>query len=427
MENLRLPPQDIEAEKNLLGAILLDAGLMKKINLEPLDFYKQAHQHIFRAMQGLDDINIITVSDGLSQSERLDSAGGASYISELANLLPVNPLSCEKIIQEKSDRRKIMQSAIQVMSEIDTADIDDLMKISRVKARNNGVKIVSSKELSAITIDYVDRVMKSPDHIVGIPSGFMDLDAHTSGFQKSDFIILAGRPSMGKSLLKGNIALNCGVPVGIFEFEMGEEQNGLRYFSSLYDINHESLRLGRLNREEYQKTINSAVKFAGLPIHQTFDTNLPIETIKRVTRQMVDDYGIELMMIDYLQLIPTDRSKNKEEEVGHIANCLKGLAKELKIPIIALAQLNRDCEKRNPKKPIPMLSDLRESGNIEQAADIVMFLYRDDYYASLQNRTSSEQGIARVIIAKSRNSRTGTVKLQWAAKYMKLRDLKKEG
>ena len=421
-----IPPQDIEAEKRVLGAVMVDETLFRKADMAVTDFYQEKHRKIWLAIENVPEINLVTITDKLRQPGQLEEIGGASYLSEIAGDAIFPYFNADiKILKDKAIRRQIMQKSMAAIRDIETAEIDDLIASLKISHKTN-IEIISARKTSLETIKYLDILQNSENHLAGLSSGFIELDRKTGGFRPGELIIIAARPGMGKSVIKSNIAVQADEPVGIFEIEMALQQNGLRYLSSVGEVDHELMHLGKLNAYEYRKTLQAAADFAEMPIHQVFEYSLTVEKIAAITGKLVDDYGIKAVLIDYMQLIrATDKGRRREEQVSHMAGSLKGLAREFNIPVICLAQLNRACELRSPKKPIPMLSDLRESGSLEQEADMVIFLYRDDYYAKLQNRESKEPGIARLIIAKARNSKTGNVMLQWEGKYMKFRNLER--
>ena len=419
-----MPPHDIPAEQRLIAAALIEEGLFRRTELHPDQFYQKRHSMIWVLMAELSEINLVTVSDILERKGQLEEIGGISYLTEICLPAVIAPMSDVKIIKDKALRRMILKKSLLTIQGINSEDIETLVSDLRIHV-DSDIQIVSARETSVKTIKYIDELQKSDSVTIGLSSGFDELDRKTGGFRPGELIIIAARPGMGKSILKGNIALQSGKPVGIFEIEMALEQNGLRYISSIGEIDHDLIRLGKLNMYEYRKAINAAAELAVMPIHQVFEYSVTVEKIRNASARMVDNYGVKGILIDYMQLIKPSKGAGRERQIAHMAVSLKGLARELNIPVICLAQLNRACELRSPKNPVPMLSDLRESGSIEQDADMVIFLYRDDYYAKLQKRTSEEPGIARLMISKARNSQTGNVRLQWEGKFMKFKNLER--
>lgn len=429
----RIPPHNLEAEQSVLGAILLENKSIKKILdiLNPNDFYKDAHKKIFNTMQFLhsrkDAIDTVSVMDTLSKEGQLESIGGGSYLSRLMDFIPTSGeiKTHAKIVKEKSQRRTIMRAALKVLNEIDNAEVGALRAQlkSSIKETNEKTEIIPSFKISQEVKNYIEEVAKKPDHVTGIPTGFKKIDFLTGGFQSTDLIVLAGRPGMGKSALKGNIAVNAstaGYPVGLFELEMDLKQTGIRFLSDISNIPLWNLRHGIINKfnEDYESAV---AEFAELPIYCCFESSMSLEKIMSYVEVMVEEYKVKLIAIDYLQLItPSVRGRAREAEVAEISRVLKSMAKEFNVPFLCLAQLNRSCEARENKRPL--LSDLRESGAIEQDADVVIFLYRDDYY--YQN--SSHAGITECRFAKGRHIGTGTIKLQWQPDCTSFRDLDEE-
>jgi len=420
----RLPPQNIEAEQSLLGAIILDPSILREVELEPEDFYKGGHVKIFKAILDMaaikEPIDLITLSEHLRSCGAIEDIGGASYLSQLLNLAGIssNHKAYAGIIKDKATRRKYILSAYDIIrkSYDEEESVEEIKQVYRAEFKAKRSKIMSARDVAGITIEYVDRVLTQG--IPGIPSGFIDLDDLLKGFIPGNLYTIGGRPGSGKTALAFNcalnIAVNTGVPQGVFELEMSDEQMGVRATSDIGDIHQDHLA----SKANYINFLNAAEKFATLPIHFHFQSNMNLNMIVNGIDEMVCDKGVKLIWIDYLQLVKhIIENRNREAEVSAISGTLKSCAKEYRVPIVVLAQLNRDCEKRPNKRP--MLSDLRESGSLEQDSDAVIFIYRDEMY----NVKTKDKGIAEIIAAKNRHGRTGRVKLTWDPTRTKFKNL----
>jgi len=426
--NGKIPPHSLDAESSVLGAILIDDKSFKKIGLTPDDFYKTAHQKIYRAMQVLksrrETIDLLTMTDLLTKEGNIGEIGGATYLSSITNTMPTSAQikTHAGIVKEKSQRRALMRSAIDVISNIEDADVDKLKAFVRagLKETRTVGGVITARELATETSTYVEEISKSPNHIVGMPTGFHDVDKAMGGIKKTNLIIVAGRPGMGKSAFMGNIVLNvakAGHPVGVFELEMGRTEIGIRHLSDIGKIPSLSLNQGFI-KDYGEDFVQATRKLAELPIYYCFDGVITIDRIMQYVEGMVEDYGIKLVAIDYLQLItPAQKNRSREVEVAEISKTMKQIAKEYDVAVICLAQLNRGCEARDDKRPF--LSDLRESGGIEQDADSVIFLYRDAYYKKDIDNTNE----AECIFAKGRHMKTGAVKMQWQPEYTRFKSL----
>ncbi len=429
----KIPPQQIEAEQSLLGGIMQDGSSLPSA-LEVLkgdEFYKESHRIIFMTIQDLfernEPVDILTVTNLLAERKQLESIGGASYVAALVDTMPsiANIGAYAKIISEKAVLRRLIQSANEVMSFAygggkSTEEILDnaeaaIFKIAERRIRNSYFPL---KEVIKKNIEMIERYQEYRESVTGVTSGYKDLDKLTAGFQKSDLIIIAARPSMGKTALGLCIARNAakesGVPVGFFSLEMSKEQLAMRLLCSEARVDSHKIRSGFLSRQECGKLLQAAGLFMDVPIYIDDTPSISPLELRAKARRMMADQGLGLVVVDYLQLMRgRDNAERREQEISEISRSLKGLAKELDIPVIALAQLNRKVEERNDKRPL--LSDLRESGAIEQDADVIAFIYRDEVYAK---QACKEPGVAEIIIGKQRNGPSGeTVRLAYIRTY----------
>lgn len=429
----RLPPQNIEAEQAVLGAIILVNKAMRKIGLMPDDFYKESHKQIFIAMLKLRQENIpidlVNLTEILSKHGMIDRCGGGSYLSTIANMVPTaaNIKHYADIVKEKSNLRKVIIGASDIVNKAydENIDIDSLKHSIKdiIRETRGETKIITSRDLAKQTVDYVDLVYGKGNKCTGIPSGFFDIDERTGGFQNGELTVLASRPGVGKTALMDNIAINIatnGLPVGIFNLEMTEQQSGIRHIADIGSIPSKGLRTGCLDNDHYKAVVNAAGKLASLPLFYCFDGNLNINQIWDHSEEMVEEHGVKKIFLDYLQLIRSfGKVFDREQVVSEISRTLKLMAKTFNIPVTVLSQLNRSCESRTNKRPL--LSDLRESGSIEQDADVVIFIYRDDYY----NPKSKEKGKAELIFAKARSFQVGIEELAWQDSMTRFRNIDK--
>ncbi len=435
----KIPPQQIEAEQSLLGGIMQDGSSLPSA-LEVLkgdEFYKESHRIIFTAIQDLfernEPVDILTVTNLLVERKQLEGVGGASYIAALVDAMPsvANVGAYAKIISEKSVLRRLIQSANEIMSfaygggksteeVLDNAEAA-IFKIAERRIRNSYFPL---KEVIKKNIEMIERYQEYRESVTGVTSGYKDLDKLTAGFQKSDLIIIAARPSMGKTALGLCIARNAakesGVPVGFFSLEMSKEQLAMRLLCAEARVDSHKIRSGFLSRQECGKLLQAAGLFMDVPIYIDDTPSISPLELRAKARRMMSDQGLGLVVVDYLQLMRgRDNVERREQEISEISRSLKGLAKELDIPVIALAQLNRKVEERTDKRPL--LSDLRESGAIEQDADVIAFIYRDEVYAK---QACKEPGVAEIIIGKQRNGPSGeTVKLAYISTYTRFENM----
>jgi len=438
---LRVPPQNVDAEKSVLGAILLDKdALIKMVDMvEPEDFYEDRHGIIYDAMQKLFEkrkpIDLVTLSEILEAEGKIKEIGGSSYLAEIVNSTPsaTNIVHYAQIVAEKATLRRLITAAgnITELGYDEDADLSNLLdeaeqKLFSVTQKMHKNKFIPVKNVLTEAFDRIDKIHKDKDKgaIRGVPSGFRDLDNITAGFQKSDLVILAARPSMGKTSFALNIAENAAIdekiPVAIFSLEMSKEQLVDRLLSSQAGVDSWKLRTGNLSDEDFPKIGYAMGVLSEAPVFIDDSAGGNIMEIRAKARRLQMEHGLGLIIIDYLQLME-GRSRsgdaNRVQEISEISRGLKGLARELEVPIIALSQLSRAVEHRPDKRP--QLSDLRESGSIEQDADVVMFLYRDEYYDPETDR----KGITEVLIKKHRNGPTGGVEVFFNPAQMRFGDL----
>jgi len=422
----KLPPQNLEAEQSILGAVLIDNEALPKVLeiLDPGDFYKLSHKKIFNAMTDLFDknepIDLITLTDQLKRKDELDAVGGLSYLSSLVDMTPTsaNIRYHSKIVREKALLRGLIQSAQDISSRVyeDNLDAEDLVDyaekaIFHISDKKIKASFVTLKDVIKDSFEMIENLYDKKDTITGVPSGFSDLDDLTTGFQKGDLIIVGGRPSMGKTAFALNVAQYVGLevrePVAIFSLEMAKEQLAFRMLCAEALVNSNSIRKGFIKKEDWHKLTSAASNLTGAPIFIDDSSGVTVLELRAKARRLKMEHGLSLIIVDYLQLMRGKGSfERREQEISDISRSLKGLAKELSVPVIAVSQLNRSVEQRRP--PTPILADLRESGAIEQDADVILFLYRDEIY-----NKDSKKGIAEIIIAKQRNGPTGNVHLSF--------------
>lgn len=422
----RLPPQNLEAEQSVLGAILIDNNALPK-SLEIIDeddFYRIAHRKIFKAMIELfeknEPIDIITLTDQLKKNNDIEAIGGVAYLSTLINMVPTaaNVRYHSNIVREKSLLRGLLRSVNEISSKVyeDNLDAEDLVdyaekSIFDISEKRIKTSFVTLKDVIKSSFEMIEHLYDKKETITGVASGFKDLDEMTTGFQKGDLIIIGGRPSMGKTAFALNIAQHVGLeikePVAIFSLEMSKEQLAFRMLCAEAMVNSNSIRKGFIKKEDWHKLTEAAGNLTGAPIYIDDSSGITALELRAKARRLKIEHGLSLVIVDYLQLMKGKGSfETREQEISDISRSLKALAKELSVPVIAVSQLNRSVEARRPPKPI--LADLRESGAIEQDADVILFLYRDEVYNKEANK-----GHAEVIIAKQRNGPTGTVNLAY--------------
>jgi len=423
----RLPPQNIEAEQCVLGSILLQQGAMAKAAelLSEEDFYRDAHRLIFRSMVALfeknEPIDLITVADHLRNSRKLEEAGGPAYLASLTDTVPVasNIAHYARIVREKAILRRLIQTSTEIASRCyeEQDDIDGLLDeveqtVFEISRSKSGQSYHPMNEVVKTTFQYVETLYERKELVTGVPTEYHDFDKMTAGLQPSDLIILAGRPSMGKTALALNIVQNCAllhkVPIVVFSLEMSKEQLGLRMLCSVSRVDAYRLRTGFLKDNDWEKLTRAYNMLIDAPIFIDDTPALSILEMRAKARRLKTEHNIGMVVVDYLQLVKgRANAQSREQEISEISRSLKAMAKELNVPVIALSQLNRSLESRPNKRP--QLSDLRESGAIEQDADVICFIYRDEVYNKSEDNPN--KGIAELIIGKQRNGPTGTVKL----------------
>lgn len=430
----RVPPHNNEAEQSVIGAVLLEpqALITAAEVLMPEDFYRVAHQKIFTTMLSLSDkgqpIDLVTVTEELTAKKELEDVGGISYLTEIANAVPTaaNIMHYAKIVEEKSLLRRLIRVATQIVEDGFTREdeVEELLSeaeknMMEVSNRKNAGDFKHIKDVLVQTYDNIELLHTQQGEVTGIPTGFTDLDKITAGFQRNDLIIVAARPSVGKTAFALNVAQNVATKtsenVAIFSLEMGADQLVMRILCAEGNIDAQVMRTGSLEAEDWRKLTMAMGSLSNAGIFIDDSSGIRVNEIRSKCRRLQQEHGLGMVIIDYLQLISGSgkSGENRQQEVSEISRSLKGLARELEIPVIALSQLSRGVEQRQDKRP--MMSDLRESGSIEQDADIVSFLYREDYY----DKETENENMIEIIIAKQRNGPTGTVTLAFAKEYNK--------
>ncbi|BAF61066.1 MAG: replicative DNA helicase [Pelotomaculum sp.] len=429
----RIPPQNIDAEQSVLGAILLDREAIYKVLriLKPEDFYRESHKVIYEAMLSLNEsgrpVDLITVSERLRQQGDLEKAGGVAYIASLAEMVPTaaNVEYYARIVEEKSLLRTLIQLSTRLAGrgyeegeEPEKLIAEAEQMLMELGSRRAAAALYSIKDIFLETFKHLEFLYNNRGSITGVPTPFSDLDRICCGLQPSDLIIIAGRPSMGKTSLGLCIgysaALKHNIPVAIFSLEMSKEQLVQRILCAEAMVDQHRIRTGELDEDDWQKLHETAGKLAKAPIYIDDTAAITVRQVRAKARQLQAEKGLGLIVIDYLQLMQgSRRPENRQQEISEISRSLKGLAKELNVPVLALAQLSRSVEQRPNKRPV--MSDLRESGSLEQDADLIMFIYRDEYY----NRDSDKKGIAEIIISKHRNGPVGVVELGFLKEFTK--------
>lgn len=438
-----VPPQDIEAEQAVLGAIFLDAEALVEAMavIEPQDFYRRAHQIIFRSMIALNDrnenIDIITLKSQIESENTLEDVGGISYLTELSQVTPTasGVAHYAKIVKDKSTLRELIQAATKIVKEgySQEGSVEEIVEaaekgILNVSEKRNSTGFQAIADVLNSTMENIDRLSQQNEEITGLPTGYPELDKMTAGLQPEELIILAARPAVGKTAFALNIAQNIGTrtdrSVAIFSLEMGAESLVNRMLCAEGTIEAGHLRTGQLTEQEWHNLIMAMGSLSNTSIFIDDTPGIKVSEIRARCRRLAQEKGnLGLILIDYLQLIEGSGRESRQQEVSEISRQLKKLAKELKVPVIALSQLSRSVEQRQDKRPV--LSDIRESGSIEQDADIVAFLYREDYYqrqGTEEDKNEEEQAVddvIEVIIEKNRSGARGTVELLFKKEYNK--------
>jgi len=435
----RVPPQNLEAERSVLGGMLLDNQAIHQVleTLDGDDFYSSGHKRIFQSIIDLTEKNepadLITLSSLLKDRSQLDAVGGAAYVGSLVDAVPsaANISYYSKIVKEKSILRKLISATTGILSRTyeDATDIDGIIdeaeyaifQISENKVRQSFSPI---REIIKDSFRTIERLFEKKSLITGVSTGFEELDRMTSGFQRSDLIIIAGRPSMGKTAFALNIAqhasIEMDVPVAVFSLEMSKEQLAMRMLSSEARVDAQRLRKGFLGETDWPRLTTAAGALSEAKLFIDDTAAITVLEMKAKARRLKAERGLGLVVLDYLQLMRgRDQSPSREQEISEISRSLKALAKELSVPVVALSQLNRQVEARSDRRP--QMADLRESGAIEQDADVILFIYRDEVY----NRSDDnpEKGIAEIIIGKQRNGPTGKIKLAFLKEFTRFENL----
>lgn len=441
MELGKVPPHDLEAEQAIIGSMLTDKdAVISAIEvLREEDFYRQDNKAIFEAIFNLynraEPIDIITVKSELEAMGKFEQVGGLEYLAELPEKVPTtaNAAKYIKIVEEKSTLRRLIKTANEIieLGYDPPQDVEDIMegaekRIFNIMQEKNQKGYAPIKDVLVESFTKLEELYNRKQHITGVPSGFSELDYRTAGFHGSELILIAARPAMGKTAFALNIAVNAAVrantPVAVFSLEMSKDQLVNRIMCSEAMVDSNKVRTGKLEENDWTKLAESIGPLSEANIFIDDTPGINITEIRAKCRKLKLEKNIGMVVIDYLQLIQGSSKRasgSREQEISEISRSLKILAKELDVPVIALSQLSRAAEQRPDHRP--MLSDLRESGAIEQDADIVMFLYRDDYY----NKESEKKDIAEVILAKHRGGSTGTVELLWLGSYTKFVNLER--
>ncbi|USQ14736.1 replicative DNA helicase [Legionella lytica] len=441
VDPLRRPPHSVEAEQSIIGGLMLDNQVWDKISTKlcETDFYRTEHRILFRAISGLSKkdqpFDVVTLLDTLKSHNELDDAGGEAYLFELANNTPsvANVNAYADIVREKSVQRQLIGVATEIADAAynpEGREVPELLDMAETKVFAIGEQTGGDggpeniKSILVRTVEKIDALYHNGDALTGVPTGLSDLDKMTSGLQPSDLIIVAGRPSMGKTTLVMNmaehVAIQSGKPVIVYSMEMPSDSLAMRMMSSLGRIDQHKIRTGKLDDDDWPR-VTSAVHMlseASLFIDDT--PALSPSEMRARSRRVAKEHGsVGLIVVDYLQLmkVPGFNAENRTAEISEISRSLKSLAKELQTPVIALSQLNRSLEQRADKRPV--MSDLRESGAIEQDADLICFIYRDEVY----NEDSPDKGTAEIIVAKQRNGPIGKVRVAFIGKYTRFEDL----
>ncbi len=435
----RMPPQNVEAEQSVLGTILLsDHSLSTVVEiLTSEDFYKDNHKLIFEVMILLFEKNepqdIITVSNLLKDKNQIDDAGGVGYLATLTSIVPVtsNLLYYSKIIRQKAVLRNLITVNTDIASRCydEQGDIDTLVDeaeqaIFEIARSKSNQSFTSMKAIIPGAFESVEQLSQRKEMITGVPTGFPELDKMTAGLQPSDLIILAGRPSMGKTAFAMNIAQNAAladnIGVAVFSLEMSKEQLAMRLLCSVGRVDSQRVRTGRLQDDDWPKLTRAVGMLEESPMFIDDTAAISVLEMRAKVRRLSAQHKLGLIIVDYLQLMRgRNNIENRTQEISEISRSLKAMAKELKVPVIALSQLNRSLESRTDKRP--MMSDLRESGAIEQDADVICFIYRDEVYNKAED--NPQKGISEIIIGKQRNGPTGTVKLTFVKEFTMFENL----
>lgn len=427
----KIPPQSIEAEQSVLGSMIIDkeAIFAAAEMLREADFYRTAHQKIFEAIMGLSEkgepVDLVTLAEELQRLHSLEEAGGTAYLSALAGAVPTaaNVQYYALIVREKSILRSLIGTATKIVAGCyeGPPDVEEFLdaaeqQIFEIGRQGKQQGFIPLKEVLKETFDRIERLFDEKKGVTGLATGFTDLDTICSGLQQSDLIIVAARPSMGKTTLALNMAHHIAVkekkPTAFFSLEMSREQLAQRMLCAEAKIDAHNLRRGILSQEEWQKLTRAVGPLSEAPLYIDDSASLSVMEVRAKARRLKAERGLEAVFVDYLQLMRGfSRAENRQQELSEISRSLKALAKELSIPVVALSQLSRAVEKRESRRPI--LSDLMESGGIEANADVVLFIYRESYY----HKDTDKGNIAEIIVAKQRNGPVGMIELCFLDRY----------
>jgi replicative DNA helicase len=434
--DLRTPPSNVDAEKSILGGLMVQPEAFEIVSdiLSPSDFYKMVHQKLYKVMMDLhnrrEPIDIVTVSNELTSRKELEQIGGAAVLAEIMNEGPTaaNIQQYSRIVKEKALTREMIKSCSEIISQAydqDYENVDAFIDEAEGKIFGIGQKrevsggLVGAAELIKVSIDKLTELSTKKQDITGVASGFPHLDKMTAGFQPGDMVIIAARPSMGKTAFSLNVALNAALHnkkhVAFFSVEMGKEQLMMRMLATEARVNMSDLRVGRIKDNDWPRLIDKASKLGEANLFIDDTSGISPQEIRSKSRRLKQQHGLDMILVDYLQIMKLrTRIESREREVAEISRNLKAIAKELEVPVIALAQLNRGVEGRTGDSRKPVLSDLRESGSIEQDADLIMMLYREEYY---EPDNPEIKGQADLLVRKHRNGPVGELKLRWEAQY----------
>jgi len=435
----KLPPQNIEAEQSVLGGILIENGAIHKVmeTLTPEDFYREAHRRIYDTLIDLSErdepADLITLTNELRKKDQLDAVGGASYVTSLIDsvVTAANIEYYAKIIKEKAILRKLIETATTIVTEsfADRSDVESLLdqaEQSIFQISDNRVRpsFYPIRDIVKDSFRTIERLFEKKELVTGVPSGFKELDQRTAGFQPADLIIVAGRPSMGKTAFCLNVAqyaaIEKKIPVAVFSLEMSKEQLVIRMLCSEAQVEGTRLRTGYLTESDWPRLTLAAGNLSDAPIYIDDSAALSVLELRAKARRLNAEYGLGMIIIDYLQLMKgRSRVESRQQEISEISRSLKALAKEINVPVVAVSQLSRRTEERQGMRP--QMTDLRESGAIEQDADLILFIYRDEVYNRAEDNPN--RGKAEIIIGKQRNGPTGKIDLAYLDKFTTFKEL----